>query len=68
MTDDERELHDAACACAELLVRLVRPMYAGPTGDQGLNDPLYGECQRAIKQYRTIKYIQRARELIRPQP
>lgn len=46
------EERDAARVCAELLVRLVRPMYAGPTGDQGLNDPFYAECQRAIDRYK----------------
>jgi hypothetical protein len=43
---------EAASACADLLVRIVRPMYAGPSGDQGLNDPLYGECLRAIDRYK----------------
>lgn len=47
----EEEL-EAATACADILVRIVRPMYAGPSGDQGLNDPLYGECQRAIARYK----------------
>lgn len=46
------EALEAATACADLLVRVVRPMYSGPSGDQGLNDPLYGECLRAINRYR----------------
>jgi hypothetical protein len=45
-------LLEAARRCADLLVGIVRPMYAGPSGDQGLNDPRYLECKAAIESYR----------------
>lgn len=46
---------EATTPCADLLVRIVRPWYAGPTGDQGLNDPLYGEYLRAIDRYKRTR-------------
>ena len=50
----ERRLETAE-ACADILVRLERTMYKGPSGDQGLNDPFYGECLRAIRRYRAMR-------------
>jgi len=49
------ERDEAARTCADLLVRIVRPWYSGPSGDQGLNDPLYGECLRAIDRYKATR-------------
>ncbi len=37
--------------CAQLLRELVRPMYSGPTGDQGLNDPTYMKIRNALRAY-----------------
>lgn len=54
LADAERAL-GAASECAELLVQIVRPMYAGPSGDQGLNDPRYGACLSAIRRYKEAK-------------
>jgi hypothetical protein len=48
---ETEDLLAAAMACADLLIKVVRPMYSGPTGDQGINDPFYGELLSAIGRY-----------------
>jgi hypothetical protein len=58
----ESGLLKAATDCADILVRIVRPMYSRPSGDQGLNDPFYGECLRAIERYKRTLAAQPATE------